>query len=55
MSDEELKQSSEEPNVEREEEPKEEKIEEIREAELPPTPQDIDMPPVKSPKEESGE
>lgn len=54
MSDEESKQSSEEPNVERQEQPKEETIE-IHEAELPPTPQDIDMPSVKPPKEESGE
>ena len=54
MGNEESKQNPEQPNVERREQPQEE-TKEIWEAELPPTPQDIDMPPVKPPKEESGE
>lgn len=53
MNDEEAKQKPEQTNVEKQDQVIEET--EAFEAELPPTPQDIDMPPVKPPKEESGE
>jgi hypothetical protein len=51
MSDEEEKQMPEQPIVEEQEQQVEEPTETIKEAELPPTPQDIDMPSVKLPKE----
>jgi len=48
MCNDEPKQSPEQPTTEEQEE-----TIEIREAELSPTPQDIEMPPVKPPKKES--
>ena len=55
MSDEEEKQGAEQPNVEEEKQQIEKEAGELYEAELPPTPQDIEMPPVEPPKEEGGE
>ena len=54
MSDEDREQIPEQPEIERPERQQEE-AEEIKEAELPPTEQDIDMPPVKPPREENEE
>ena len=58
MSNDESEKNLEEQNIEKQEiqqEQIEERIEDLREAELPPTPQDIDMPTVKPPKEDNEE